>query len=53
MSTIAFLEILAFGHVNPPLPLVRELVRRGERVVYYDDAELQPQVGTTIERTHD
>jgi MGT family glycosyltransferase len=34
----------AFGHVNPSLPLVRELVRRGERVVYYNDAEFRSVV---------
>jgi UDP:flavonoid glycosyltransferase YjiC (YdhE family) len=34
----------AFGHVNPPLPLARELVRRGERVIYFNDAEFQSVV---------
>jgi MGT family glycosyltransferase len=31
---IAFVSIPAFGHVNPTLPLVTELVRRGHRVSY-------------------
>src|ERR1700730_2968311 len=34
----------AYGHVNPTLPLVRELARRGEHVVYYDAEEFQAQV---------
>jgi MGT family glycosyltransferase len=44
VSSIFFVEMPAFGHVNPSLPLVRELVRRGERVVYYNDAEFQPML---------
>jgi MGT family glycosyltransferase len=31
---IALVNTPAFGHVNPTLPLVRELVRRGHRVTY-------------------
>lgn len=31
----------AFGHVNPSLPVVEELVRRGEQVIYYDDEEFR------------
>jgi UDP:flavonoid glycosyltransferase YjiC (YdhE family) len=33
-----FLEMPAFGHVNPSLPLAGELVSRGERVIYFNDA---------------
>lgn len=44
MSNIVFVEMPAAGHVNPTLPLVRELARRGENVVYYNAAEFQPQV---------
>jgi MGT family glycosyltransferase len=47
MSTILFVELPAFGHVNPSLPLVRELARRGERVVYYNDAEFRRHVQAT------
>jgi MGT family glycosyltransferase len=47
MSTIAFVEMPASGHVNPSLPIVRELVRRGERVVYFTDVEFE----ATVERT--
>jgi UDP:flavonoid glycosyltransferase YjiC (YdhE family) len=44
VSPIVFVEMPAYGHVNPTLPLVRELARRGEHVVYYDAAEFQAQV---------
>lgn len=47
MSTFVFVEMPAFGHVNPSLPLVRELIRRGERVIYYTDAEFQTIVEGT------
>jgi UDP:flavonoid glycosyltransferase YjiC (YdhE family) len=30
VSTIVFVEMPAFGHLNPSLPLARELVRRGD-----------------------
>ncbi len=43
-STIVFIEMPAFGHVNPSLPLARELTRRGERVLYYNDAEFRSVV---------
>ncbi len=35
MSTLIVLNIASFGHINPTLPLVAELVKRGERVIYY------------------
>jgi hypothetical protein len=44
VSTIVFVEMPAFGHVNPSLPLARELVRRGECVIYYNDAEFSQAV---------
>ncbi|MFE2756259.1 macrolide family glycosyltransferase [Actinosynnema sp. NPDC059335] len=34
MSHIAFFNIPGHGHVNPTLPVVTELVRRGHRVTY-------------------
>ena len=36
MSSIWFCSIPAHGHVNPTLPVVRELVRRGHSVRYYE-----------------
>jgi MGT family glycosyltransferase len=44
VSTIVFVEMPAFGHVNPSLPLAHELVRRGERVIYLNDAEFSQAV---------
>lgn len=35
MSTTIVLNLTSFGHINPTLPLVAELVKRGERVIYY------------------
>ncbi len=35
MSTVAVLNLSSSGHINPSLPLVAELVRRGEYVIYY------------------
>ncbi|MFB4315892.1 macrolide family glycosyltransferase [Actinomadura sp. 21ATH] len=35
MSTIAFLNIGMHGHINPTLPVVAELVRRGHAVTYH------------------
>ena len=32
---IVYFSLPAYGHVNPTLPVVRELVRRGHGVVYY------------------
>jgi len=36
MAKILFFNIPAYGHVNPTLPVVTELVRRGHQLVYYD-----------------
>jgi hypothetical protein len=44
MSNIVLVEMPAYGHVNPSLPVVRELVRRGEQVVYFDAEEFRPHV---------
>ena len=44
MSHIAFLTIPASGHLNPTLPLVEELVRRGHRVSYATSAEYSPAI---------
>jgi MGT family glycosyltransferase len=35
MATLVFFGEPGWGHTNPTLPLVAELVRRGERVIYY------------------
>ena len=35
MATTVLLSLPSHGHINPTLPLVAELARRGERVIYY------------------
>lgn len=35
MSTVVVLNLTSSGHINPTLPLVSELVKRGEKVIYY------------------
>lgn len=37
-------NVPAHGHVNPTLPVVRELVSRGEQVAYYLTDEFEPQI---------
>jgi MGT family glycosyltransferase len=44
MAKSFFLNIPAHGHMNPTLPLVRELVDRGETIVYYTGEEFQEKV---------
>lgn len=43
---LAFVSLPAYGHVNPTLPVVAELVRRGWRVSYATGDEFAPQVET-------
>jgi MGT family glycosyltransferase len=47
MSKIVFIEMPAAGHVNPTLPLIQELVQRGEHVTYYATEEFRPQIEQT------
>ncbi|MEY9533819.1 hypothetical protein [Sinorhizobium fredii] len=35
MSTVSFLNIGMHGYINPTLPVVAELVRRGHTVTYH------------------
>ncbi len=35
MTKYAFFSVQAYGHVNPTLAMIQELVARGEQVVYY------------------
>jgi MGT family glycosyltransferase len=44
MTKAVFFNIPAHGHVNPTLPLVRELVRRGETVIYYSIEEYKAKI---------
>src|SRR5215211_3376006 len=40
-------NVPAHGRVNPTLPVVRELVSRGEQVAYYLTDEFEPQIRHT------
>jgi MGT family glycosyltransferase len=44
MTKAVFFNIPAHGHVNPTLPLVQELVRRGETVIYYVTEEFRQKI---------
>ncbi len=44
MACIFFFSIPAHGHVNPTLPLIRELAARGHRVVYYETEEFRAKI---------
>lgn len=47
MSKIIFLNIPAYGHVNATLPVVQELVRRGEQIIYYNTDEFRAPIEPT------
>ncbi|MEJ3655551.1 macrolide family glycosyltransferase [Actinomycetes bacterium KLBMP 9759] len=47
MSRIVMAGMPAAGHLNPSLPLVSELVRRGDAVTYYSAAEFREPVERT------
>lgn len=44
METIIFFGIPAHGHINPTLPIVRELINRKKRVVYYCTNEFSSKI---------
>ena len=35
MAKAAFFNLPFYGHMHPTLPLVAEMVKRGEQVIYY------------------
>jgi MGT family glycosyltransferase len=47
MSTIAFLNIGMHGRVNPTLPVVAELVRRGHSVTYHTSPAFRAEIEAT------
>jgi MGT family glycosyltransferase len=47
MTKYVFVNVPGYGHVNPTLPVVRELVRRGEEVVYYLTEDFRSAVEAT------
>jgi MGT family glycosyltransferase len=46
-STVAFLNIAMHGRVNPTLPIVAELVRRGHSVTYHTSPAFSEAIATT------
>lgn len=44
MSKILFVNGNLHGHINPTLPIVKELVRRGEEVYYFGTKEFEPKL---------
>jgi hypothetical protein len=44
---IFFFNVPAYGHVNPTLPVVAELVQRGYRVVYYNSDTFEQAIKGT------
>ena len=50
MAKILFFNIPAYGHVNPTLPVVTELLRHGHHVVYYNSDTFEQAIkGTNAE----
>lgn len=47
VSKVLFFNIPAYGHTYPTLPLVAELVRRGEQVIYYSSPAFQQGIEQT------
>jgi len=47
MSRIVFFNILAYGHTNPTIEVVRELVNRGHEVIYYSFKEFKERIEDT------
>ena len=47
MSKTVFFNIPAQGHINPSLPVVTELTRRGEEVVYVNTEDIRAQIEPT------
>ncbi len=52
MSTVAFLNIAMHGHVNPTLPVVAELVRRGHSVTYHASPAFSEEIAATGATVH-
>jgi len=47
MARLAMLGHPAAGHINPTLPVIAELVRRGERVTYYATEPFRARIEAT------
>jgi len=47
MAKLLFFNIPAYGHVNPTLPIVTELVKRGHHIVYYNSDTFEQAIKGT------
>lgn len=47
MRRIVYFSLPAHGHINPTLPVVRELVRRKQQVVYYSTEQFRQAIQDT------
>jgi MGT family glycosyltransferase len=47
MTTVLVFSTPWFGHVHPSLPIVAELVQRGDRVIYYCSEPFRAQIEAT------
>ena len=47
MSKVMFFNMPGYGHINPTLPLVEELVNQGEEVIYYSTERFREKIGKT------
>ncbi len=47
MAKVLFVNGVVHGHINPTLPLVKELVSRGEKVFYFSTAEFREKIEKT------
>ena len=47
MSKVMFFNVPGYGHINPTLPLVEELVNRGEEVIYYSTEKFREKIERT------
>jgi MGT family glycosyltransferase len=47
LARIAVLSVPAYGHLNPVLPIARELVRRGHDVTVFNEASFGPLITAT------
>ncbi|MBI2395197.1 MAG: oleandomycin glycosyltransferase [Deltaproteobacteria bacterium] len=47
MPTLAVLQMPAHGHINPTLPVLAELVRRGDRVIAWASPDMREKLAST------
>ena len=47
MAKVLFVNGVVHGHINPTLPLVKELVSRGEKVAYFSTMEFREKIERT------